>query len=133
MDEETSYDFKPINSNCNPNEQVKVVDDGKGAKNNEALDKTNNQAASDAQYDSTNQVNAMYGGNIYGLKNYEINYKKKKIYLRTFDINEALNHIIKNFKIKKDCLFEVNEINNKNNRNIYHFKNNKKKEIVKIR
>ena len=72
MDEETSYDFKPINSNCSPNEQVKVVDNGTAAKNNEALDKTSNQASADAQYDSTNQVNAMYGGNIYGLKNYEM-------------------------------------------------------------
>tara|TARA_B100001175_G_C19276722_1_gene526823 strand:- start:172 stop:573 length:402 start_codon:yes stop_codon:yes gene_type:complete len=133
MDEEQNYDFKPINSNCSPTEQVKIVDSGTGSKNNESLDKTSNQANADAQYDSTNQVNAMYGGNIYGLKNYEINYKKKKIYLKTFNITEALFHIINNFKIKKDCLFEVNEINNKNNRSIYHFKNNKKKVINKIR
>ena len=133
MDEETNYDFKPINSKCSPNTEVKVVDSNTGSKNNEQLDKTANQAAADSQYDSTNQVNAMYGGNVYGLKNYEINYKRKKIYLKTFNLNEALLHITNSLKIKKDCLFEVNELNSKNNTSIYHFKNNKKKVILKIR
>mgnify|MGYP007000351835 len=48
------------------------------------------------------------------------------------DINEALFHLVDSLKIKNDCLFEVKEINNKK-KSIYHFKNNKRKVINKIR
>ena len=136
MEEESgsSYDFKPINSGCPANQINIISDDGTGKKNNNAIDDTSNKAKTDSMYDQTNQVNSLYGGSIQGLKNYEIIYKKKKINIKTFNINEALIHLINNLDIKKDCLFQTTEINNKKNKSsIYHFKNNKRKSIIKIR
>lgn len=138
MDEESSYsdskiDVVPINKNCNPNQKTVIVDDGTAARNNESLSKTDAQSSADSAFDNDNDVKPLYGGfNIYGLKNYQINYKKKKFIIKTFDINEALFHLVDSLKIKNDCLFEVKEINNKKN-SIYHFKNNKRKIINKIR
>ena len=42
-------------------------------------------------------------------------------------------HLVDSLRIKNDCLFEVKEIGNKKNNSIYHFKNNKRKIINKIR
>lgn len=133
MEEESTYDFKPVNSNCSPNHQVKIVDNGDAANNNKSIDKNNEQAKTDAQNDNQIQVNPQYGGNVYGLKDYEIIYNKKKIYLKAFNINSALLHLVESFKINKDCLFEVGELKQKKNKSIYHYKNNKKKIINKIR
>lgn len=133
MDEESisSYDFKPINDKCSTNNQTVIENNNN---NNSKINLINEQAKIDSQYDSINDVKAMYGGNIYGLKNYEIIFNKKKININTFSINEALNHLTNTFKIKKDCLFEVNELNNKKKiTSIYHLKNNKRKIYKKIR
>ena len=138
MDEESysdsAIDVKPINKNCSPNQKTVVIDDNAGSKNNDALNKTDAQSKSDAAFDHDNQVAPLYGGtNVYGLKNYQINYKKKNFFIKTFDINEALFHLVDSLRIKNDCLFEVKEIGNKKNNSIYHFKNNKRKIINKIR
>lgn len=138
MDEESPYsdnniDIKPINSNCNPNQKTAIIDDSVSSKNNDNLDNTSNQAKVDSSFDNDPQVKPLYGGtNIYGLKNYEINYKKKKFLINTFNIHEALMHLVDSLKIKNDCLFEVKDINIKKS-SIYHFKNNKRKMINKIR
>ena len=135
MEEESgsSYDFQPINTGCPTNQKNIISDNGSGTKNNNSIDATSNQSKSDAMYDQTNQVTSLYGGNINGLKNYEIIYKKKKINIKTFNINEALIHLINRLDIKKDCLFQTTEINKKKTSSIYHFKNNKRKSIIKIR
>ena len=138
MDEESTYsdsniDVKPINKNCNPNQKMSIKDDNTSSRNNDNLDNTNNQAKVDSSFDNDPQVAPLYGGtNIYGLKNYEINYKKKKFLINTFNIQEALMHLVNSLKIKNDCLFEVRDISIKKN-SIYHFKNNKRKLINKIR
>ena len=138
MDEESTYsdnniDVKPINKNCNPNQKTSIKDHNASSRNNDNLDNTNNQAKVDSSFDNDPQVAPLYGGtNIYGLKNYEINYKKKKFLINTFNIQEALMHLVDSLKIKSDCLFEVRDISVKKN-SIYHFKNNKRKLINKIR
>ena len=138
MDEESysdsAIDVKPINRNCNPNQKTVVIDDNAGSKNNDALNKTDAQSKSDAAFDHDNQVAPLYGGTkIYGIKNYQINYKKKNFVIKTFNINEALFHLVDSLRIKNDCLFEVKELGIKKNSSIYHFKNNKRKIINKIR
>lgn len=130
---DNNVDVKPINKNCNPNHKTVVIDDSTSSKNNDSLDSTSNQAKTDAAFDNDPQVKPLYGGiNLYGLKNYEINYKKKKFLINTFNINEALFHLVKSLKIKHDCLFEVKDIGNRR-KSIYHYKNNKRKIINKIR
>ncbi len=138
MDEESysdaAIDVKPINKNCNPNQKVEIVDNNTGAKNNQGIDETSNKANVQASYDKDPNPKPLYGGinKIYGLKNYEIKYKKKNFLIKTFNIDEALFHLVDSLKIKNDCLFEVKEIGLKKN-SIYHFKNNKRKVINKIR
>lgn len=136
MDEESPVDVIPINKNCNSNQKVAVVDDSTGSKNNDALNNTNEQAKANAAYDQENNPKPLYQGGsinkIYGLKNYEINYKKKKFLINTFNIDDALFHLVSSLKIKNDCLFEVKEVGLKK-KSIYHFKNNKRKIINRIR
>ena len=138
MDEESysdaAIDVQPINKNCNPNNKTVIKDDGVGAQNNKTIDNNANKANTDATYDHSNEVKPLYGGinKIYGLKNYKINYKKKNFLIKTFNIDEALFHLVDSLKIKNDCLFEVKEVGVKKN-SIYHFKNNKRKIINKIR
>lgn len=136
MDEESSqnFDFEPINSKCPTNVITQTNNNDASSKNNAALDKTSAQASIDSSNDQDVPVGSLYGGNIYGLKNYEIIYKKKKINIKTFNIKDALLHIINSLNINKDCLFQITEINSKKNiSSIYHFKNNKRKIINKIR
>jgi len=128
-----NIDVKPINKNCSQNQRTIIVDDNNASKNNDQINHVNNQAKADAIYDNDPQVKPLYGGvNMYGIQNYQINYKKKKFLINTFNIQEALFHLVKSLKIKNDCLFEVKNVNNKKT-SIYHFKNNKRKVINKIR
>ena len=133
MEEETSYlnsfEVKPITKSCSSTISTKIQNDSSVSAN---IDNTTQQTNIDASYDKTIEVKPLQGGNnFYGIKNYEIIYKMKKVLIKTEDIHKALLYIIKNANINHDCLFQV-KIKGTRKYDIYHFKNNKRKVINKI-
>ena len=140
MEEESAYssssiDFVPITQSTTSNTSVKVQNNSQTSAN---ISTNAQQASVDASYDTTINVQPLHGGtNLYGIKNYEIIYKKKKIFIKSENIHKALFYIVKNANINHDCLFQVKIKSTDKSKaskkyDIYHFKNNKRKVINKI-
>jgi hypothetical protein len=133
MEEESAYssssiEIVPITKSTTSNTPVKVQDNSQASAN---ISTNAQQASVDASYDTTINVQPLHGGtNLYGIKNYEIIYKKKKFQIKSNNINKALLYLVNSLNINHDCLFEVKT--NKKKNDIYHFKNNKRKIINKI-
>jgi len=140
MEEEASlntvgFEVTPINNNCA--NQKKIIQSNnssnEGTQNNNKINNVSNQSKQDAAYDTvdTESLKPLYGGTY--LKNYRIIYKKKIFFMKSEHIEEALLHIAKILKLKNHALFETQEMNKKLGNNIYHYKNNKKPIIIKIK
>ena len=135
------FDVTPINNNCSMQQKTVILSnsDDPGSQTNQQIDSTSAQAKNDSAFDTidTESLKPLYGGK---LNQYEIIYKNKIFIVRTHEINNIIKHLVKELKIKKDALFEVNQIKkikkNKNiysNTHIYHYKNNKRPVILKVR
>ena len=129
----SNIEVTPINKNCNSNTKIVIKDDNTASNNNNDINHNHQQTKVDAMYDTDQQVGPMKGGNfLYEIKDYDIIYKKKKINIKTENINKALLYIINTLNINNDCLFEV-KLRGTKKISIYHFKNNKRKIINRIR
>lgn len=140
MEEEASlntvgFEVTPVGNNCSNQKKVIISNNSSNpsTQNNQQIDNVANQAKQDAAYDNidTESLKPLYGGG--DLNDYQIIYKKKIFFMKSKHIEEALHHLAKILKLKNHALFETQQINNHSNNHIYHYKNNKKPVIIKIK
>ena len=140
MEEEASlntvgFEVTPINNNCANQKNIiqSNISSSQGVQNNKQIDNLSNQSKQDTAFDTvdTESLKPLYGGG--DLKDYQIIFKKKVFFMKSKNIEEALHHIAKILKLKNHGLFETQEMNKKISNNIYHYKNNKKPIIIKIK
>lgn len=129
------FNVTPINNNCSGEKKIIVSNNSSDPStlSNQNIDNVTNQAKQDSSYDriDTETLKPLYGGA--NLKDYQIIYKKKIFFIKSNQVEEALHQIAKMVKIKNHALFETQELNKKSSNHIYHYKNNKKPIIIKIK
>ena len=129
------FNVTPINNNCSNQKKIIVANDNSNpaTKNNQQIDNVSNQAKQNAAYDNvdTESLKPLYGGG--DLKDFQIIFRKKVFFIKSKNIEDALHQIAHLVKLKNHALFETQELNKKYSNHIYHYKNNKKPVILKIK
>jgi hypothetical protein len=129
MDSESNYDVEPVNNICNNITNKNIIVTTPGTSTNDAsqnINTFNQQNIENTQYDTIENVNPLYGGNMFTLI-----FRNKKIFINGKNERKVIELFLKNKKeYKKDHIIQII---NKNNFSIYKIKGNSNNKFRKIK